>query len=127
MAGQLDSLFKNAAKSIIKDLGTSLDTSITYTKKTSASYNVATGAVTSTDTSYRFKTPVEFIVSDEESGYQENTARLYVAPSQIGGNQANLQDEISLTFDGALRTTKIQDIRTFRGGQEYLYVIRVVF
>lgn len=127
MAGQLDSLFKNAAKSIIKDLGTSLDTSITYTKKASASYNVATGAVTSTDTSYRFKTPVEFIVSDEESGYQENTARLYVAPSQIGGNQANLQDEISLTFDGALRTTKIQDIRTFRGGQEYLYVIRVVF
>ena len=127
MAGQLDSLFKNAAKSIIKDLGTSLDTSITYTKKTSASYNVATGAVTSTDTSYRFKTPVEFIFSDEESGYQENTARLYVAPSQIGGNQANLQDEISLTFDGALRTTKIQDIRTFRGGQEYLYVIRVVF
>ena len=127
MAGQLDSLFKNVAKSVVKDLGTSLDVSITYTRKASATYNVATGAVISSDTSYNFKAPVEFIASDEEGGYQENTARLYITPDQIGGNQANLQDEISLTFDGASRATKIQDIRTFRGGQEYLYMIRVVF
>ena len=127
MAGQLDSLFKNVAKSVVKDLGTSLDVSITYTRKASATYNVATGAVISSDTSYSFKAPVEFIASDEEGGYQENTARLYITPDQIGGNQANLQDEISLTFDGASRATKIQDIRTFRGGQEYLYMIRVVF
>ena len=63
MAGQLDSLFKNVAKSVVKDLGTSLDTSITYVRKASATYNVATGAVTSTDTSYSFKAPVEFIAS----------------------------------------------------------------
>jgi hypothetical protein len=127
MAGQLDSLFKNVAKSVVKDLGTSLDTSITYTRKASATYNVATGAVTSTDTSYSFKAPVEFVTSDEEAGYQENIARLYVTPNQIGDNQANLQDEVSLTFSGASRKAKIQDIRTFRGGQEYLYIIRVVF
>lgn len=127
MAGQLDSLFKNVAKSVVKDLGASLDTSVTYTKKASATYNVATGAVTSADTSYTFKAPVEFILSDEEGGYQENTARLYVTPDQIGDNQANLQDEVTLTFAGAARKTKIQDIRTFRGGQEYLYMIRVVF
>tara|TARA_Y100000361_G_scaffold49385_1_gene42887 strand:- start:230 stop:613 length:384 start_codon:yes stop_codon:yes gene_type:complete len=127
MAGQLDSLFKNVAKSVVKDLGTSLDTSITYTRKVSATYNVATGAVTSTDTSYSFKAPVEFIASDEESGYQENTARLYITPNQIGDNQANLQDEISLTFAGSARTARIQDIRTFKGGQEYMYILRVVF
>ena len=127
MAGQLDSLFKNVAKSVVKDLGTSLDTSITYTRKASATYNVATGAVTSTDTSYSFKAPVEFVTSDEETGYQENIARLYVTPDQIGDNQASLQDEVSLTFSGAARKAKIQDIRTFRGGQEYLYIIRVVF
>ena len=118
MAGALDSLFKNVAKSVVKDLGTSLDTSITYTRKASATYNVATGAVTSTDTSYSFKAPVEFIVSDEESGYQENSARVYITPDQIGGNPADLQDEIALTFDGASRTARIQDIRTYRGGQE---------
>jgi hypothetical protein len=127
MAGQLDSLFKSVAKSVVADLGKSLDTTVVYTRKASATYNIATGGVTSTDTSYTFKAPVEFIVSDEENGYQENNARLYVTPDQIGGNQANLQDEIALTFDGASRATKIQDIRTFRGGQEYLYMIRVVF
>ena len=127
MAGQLDSLFKSVAKSVVADLGKSLDTTVVYTRKASATYNIATGSVTSTDTSYTFKAPVEFIVSDEEGGYQENSARLYVTPDQIGGNQANLQDEIALTFDGASRATKIQDIRTFRGGQEYLYMIRVVF
>ena len=61
MAGQLDSLFKNVAKSVVKDLGTSLDTSVTYTRKASATYSVATGAVTSTDTSYSFKAPVELL------------------------------------------------------------------
>ena len=127
MAGQLDTLFKNVAKQVVADLGKSLDTTITYTRKASASYNVATGAVTTTDTSYSFDAPVEFIASDEEAGYQENTARLYITPDQIGDNQATLQDEVSLRFAGALRAAKIQDIRTFRGGQEYLYMIRVVF
>ena len=33
MAGQLDSLFKSVAKQIVDDLGSSLDTTITYIKK----------------------------------------------------------------------------------------------
>ena len=66
-------------------------------------------------------------VADEESGYQENTARLYITPDQIGDNQATLQDEVSLQFAGSARTAKIQDIRTFRGDQEYMYILRVVF
>ena len=35
MAGQLDSLFKDVAKSVVAQLGNSLDHSITYTKKAS--------------------------------------------------------------------------------------------
>ena len=127
MAGALDSLFKNVAKQVVADLGKSLDTTITYTRKASASYSLATGAVTTTDTSYSFDAPIEFIVSDEESGYQENTARLYITPDQIGDNQATLQDEVSLQFAGSARTARIQDIRTFRGDQEYMYILRVVF
>ena len=127
MAGQLDTLFKNVAKQVVADLGKSLDTTITYTRKASASYNVATGAVTTTDTSYSFDAPIEFITSNEEVGYQENIARLYITPDQIGDNQATLQDEISLQFAGSARAAKIQDIRTFRGDQEYLYILRVVF
>lgn len=127
MPGALDTLFKNVAKTLVADFGKSLDTTIVYTRKGSASYNVATGAVTTTDVSYSFDAPVEFVFSDEEGGYQENTARVYITPDLIGDSQANLQDEITLTFDGSTRVAKIQDIRTFRGGQEYLYMIRVVF
>ena len=128
MAGTLDSLFKSVAKSVVSDLGTALDTSITYTRKASPSYNYATGALTTTDTSYSdIKVPIEFIRSDEETGYQENTARVYVTPSLIGNNQPSLQDEITLTFAGSSRVAKLQDIRTYRGGQEYLYVLTVIF
>ena len=127
MAGALDSLFKSVAKSVVADLGKSFDHTITYTRKASASYNISTGAVTSTDTSYSFDAPMEFVNSDEEAGYQENVARLYITPDQIGDNQATLQDEVSLQFAGSARTAKIQDIRTFRGDQEYMYILRVVF
>ena len=127
MAGALDSLFKSVAKSVVADLGKSFDHTITYTRKASANYNISTGAVTSTDTSYSFDAPMEFVNSDEEAGYQENVAKLYITPDQIGDNQATLQDEISLTYAGSSRTAKIQDIRTYKGDQEYMYVIRVVF
>ena len=127
MAGQLDTLFKNVAKQVVADLGKSLDTTITYVRKASASYDLTTGAASTTDTSYSFDAPIEFITSDEEVGYQENIARLYVTPDQIGDNQATLQDEVSLQFAGSARAAKIQDIRTFRGDQEYLYILRVVF
>ena len=123
----LDALFKDVAKQVVSDLGSALDTSVTYTRKTSPSYNTATGAVTTTDTAYNIKVPVEFIQSREDSGFQENTARLYVTPDLIGNSQPLLQDEVTLTFSGSTRFAKIQDIRTYRGGQEYLFRITVVF
>jgi len=123
----LDTLFKDVAKQVVADLGSALNTSITYTRKTSPSYNTATGAVTTTDTAYNIKVPVEFIQSNEDSGFQENTARLYITPDLIGDSQPLLQDEVTLTFSGSTRFAKIQDIRTYRGGQEYLFRLTVVF
>jgi len=127
MAGQLDSLLKNVAKQVVADLGKSLDTSITYTRKASASYNTSTGAVTTTDTAYNIDVPIEFIQSTEESGYQENVARIYITPDLIGDSQPLLSDEITLTFSGSTRIAKITDVRTLRGGQEYLFRIDVIF
>ena len=40
MAGQLDSLLKSVAKQVVADLGSSLDSTIVYTKKGLSSYNV---------------------------------------------------------------------------------------
>ena len=127
MAGQLDSLLKNVAKQVVSQLGNSLDTTIVYTRKSSASYNTSTGAVTSSDTSYTIKVPVEFIQSTEETGYQENIARIFITPDLIGDSQPLLSDEITLTFSGSTRVTKITDVRTLRGGQEYLFRVDVIF
>ena len=127
MAGQLDTLLAEVAKKVVSDLGKSLDTSITYTRKASASYNTSTGAVTTTDTAYNIDVPIEFIQSTEESGYQENVARIYITPDLIGDSQPLLSDEITLTFSGSTRGAKITDIRTLKGGQEYLFRIDVIF
>ena len=43
MAGALDTAFKSLAKSVVADLGSALDTTITYSVKTEGSYNVAAG------------------------------------------------------------------------------------
>ena len=127
MAGHLDSLLKNVAKQVVSQLGDSLDTTIVYTRQASASYNTSTGAVTTSDTSYTIKVPVEFIQSTEESGYQENVARIFITPDLIGDSQPLLSDEITLTFSGSTRVAKITDVRTLRGGQEYLFRVDVIF
>ena len=127
MAGQLDSLLKNVAKQVVSQLGDSLDTTIIYTRKLSTSYNTSTGAVTTSDTSYTIKVPVEFIQSTEETGFQENIARIFITPDLIGDSQPLLSDEITLTFSGSTRVAKITDVRTLRGGQEYLLRVDVIF
>jgi hypothetical protein len=127
MAGQLDTALKNIAKQVVSQLGDSLDTTIIYTRKASASYNTSTGAVTTSDTSYTIKVPVEFIESSEETGFQENIARIYITPDLIGDSQPLLSDEITLTFSGSTRVSKITDVRTLRGGQEYLFRVDVIF
>ena len=127
MAGQLDTLFKNVAKQVVADLGKSFDHTITYTRKASPSYNTSTGALTTTDTTYSIQVPVEFVRSEEETEAEKRTAKLYVTPDLIGDNQPTFEDTISLTYAGSSRVAQITDIRTYKGGQEYLFIVEVVF
>ena len=127
MAGQLDSLFKSVAKSVVADLGKSFDHTITYTRKTSPTYNTSTGALTTTDTSYSIQVPLEFVRSEEETEAEKRIAKLYVTPDLIGDNQPTFEDTISLTYAGSSRVAQITDIRTYKGGQEYLFIVEVVF
>ena len=124
MAGQLNSLLKSVAKDVVSTLGTSLDSSITYTKKTSGSYNTSTGAYTTTDTSYSIKVPIEFVRSEEDLGKEIREFRTYITPDLIGDNQPDLDDEITLTYAGSTRVAKIVNISTLQGGQTYLFTIR---
>ena len=59
MAGQLDSLLKSVAKQVVADLGSSLDSTIVYTKKGTAMYNIEKGENITVDTTYSdLKVPV---------------------------------------------------------------------
>ena len=100
---------------------------ITYTRKASPTYNTSTGALTTTDTTYSIQVPVEFVRSEEETEAEKRTAKLYVTPDLIGDNQPTFEDTISLTYAGSSRVAQITDIRTYKGSQEYLFIVEVVF
>ena len=113
MAGGLNAALRAAAKAVVTDLGKDLDTKITYTRRLTTDYDIDTGDLTAFERPYEdIYAPVEFVRSDEKEGYQENVARIYIAPEQLGGNQPTLQDEITLKFADGSRETKIRDVTT---------------
>tara|TARA_R100000152_G_C6535795_1_gene15836 strand:- start:100 stop:486 length:387 start_codon:yes stop_codon:yes gene_type:complete len=128
MAGQLDSLFRSVAKSVVATLGDSLDHTITYTKKGVSSYNIEKGEDITVDTTYSdIKVPISFIRSEEEGAQEMREAKLYITPDLIGDNQPSLEDEITLNFAGSNRVVQIVDIDTKKGGQTYLFILLVRF
>jgi len=128
MAGQLDSLLKKVAKQVVSDLGSSLDTTITYIKKGVSSYNIETGEEVTIDTTFtNIKVPIEFIKSENEEGREIRQAKLYITPDLIGNNQIDFDDEIKLNYAGELKTAQIYDIDTRKGGQVYLFTVLVRF
>ena len=128
MAGALDTAFKAIAKQVVSDLGTALDTTITYTVNSKGSYNVAAGKQLITTTSYSdIKVPIEFIQTDQVDNRELRSAKLYITPNLIGDHQPTFQDEITLSYAGSNVTTQITDIETLKGGQVYLHTIRVRF
>ncbi len=128
MAGQLDSLLKSVAKQVVADLGSSLDSTIVYTKKGVSSYNVDTGENITVDTIYSdLKVPVEFIQSTEDDGRERREAKIYITPDLIGDNQPTFDDEVTLTYAGSTRVGQIVNIDTRQGGQTYLFTLLVRF
>ncbi len=128
MAGQLDSLFKSVAQSVVSSLGTSLDSTVSFTKKGVSSYNIETGEQVTVDTIFSdLKIPISFIRSEEETGQEMRQARLYITPDLIGNNQIEMNDEITINFAGSSRVTQIVNIDTKKGGQIYMFTVLVRF
>ena len=128
MAGQLDSLLKSVAKQVVADLGSSLDSTIVYTKKGLSSYNVETGQNITVDTTYSdLKVPVEFVQSTEDDGRERREAKIYITPDLICDNQPSFEDEVTLTYAGSTRVGQIVNIDTRQGGQTYLFTLLVRF
>jgi len=128
MAGALDTAFKSLAKSVVADLGSALDTTITYAVKTEGSYNVAAGKQIEVTTTYSdIKVPIEFIKSVEDEGRETRQAKLYITPDLIGDHQPTFRDEVTLSYAGSSCVAQIFDIDTKRGGQVYLHTLLVKF
>ena len=128
MAGQLDSLFKSVAKSVVATFGDSFDSTITYVKKGVSSYNVDTGDQITIDTPYSdIKVPISFIRSEDDEGKEIREAKMYITPDLIGDNQIDFDDEVQFSYAGSTVTGQIYDIDTKKGGQVYLYTILVRF
>ncbi len=128
MAGSLDTALKSIAKQVVSNLGTSLDTTITYNRKVKSSYRIETGEQYVSTTSYSdIKVPIEFIKSEEDTGREMRQAKLYITPDLIGDNQPTFEDEVVLSYAGSTQTAQIVDIDTRRGGQVYLYTLLVRF
>ena len=128
MAGALDTAFKSLAKSVVADLGSALDTTITYAVKTEGSYNVAAGKQLEVTTTYSdIKVPIEFIKSEQDEERELRQAKLYVTPDLIGDHQPTFRDEVTLSYSGSTHVAQIVDIDTKRGGQVYLYTLLVRF
>ena len=68
-----------------------------------------------------------FVNSEEQEGRESRQAKLYITPDLIGDNQPTLEDEITLTYAGSSRAAQIVEFRTYKGGQEYLYIVQVRF
>tara|TARA_R100001015_G_C4614214_1_gene170038 strand:+ start:314 stop:700 length:387 start_codon:yes stop_codon:yes gene_type:complete len=128
MAGQLDTLFRSVAKQVVADLGTSFDSTISYIRKGTSSYNIETGEQITVDTTYSdLKVPIEFVRSEEDLSLEIRQAKVYITPDLIGDNQPDMEDEIVLTYAGSTRTAQIVNIDTKQGGQTYLFTLLVRF
>tara|TARA_X000001382_G_scaffold111024_1_gene87776 strand:+ start:505 stop:879 length:375 start_codon:yes stop_codon:yes gene_type:complete len=124
MAGSLDTSLRAAAKQAIADLGSALNSTITYTRKVAGTYNTATGSLSTTDTTYaNIKVPIEFIKSEEDDGRELRQAKLSITPDLIGDNQPTFQDEVILSYAGANQTAQIVEITT----TNYLFTLVVRF
>lgn len=125
MAGELKAALLNAAKAVVADLGQGLDSQITYTRRLTTTYDVATGELTEFERPYEdLYVPVEFITSEEEEGREQRQAKVYISPDLIGDNQPTLQDEITFKYADGDRVAQITDVTTYKG---ILFVVLVRF
>tara|TARA_Y100001968_G_C18803038_1_gene456565 strand:+ start:86 stop:472 length:387 start_codon:yes stop_codon:yes gene_type:complete len=128
MAGALDTAFKAIAKQVVSDLGTALNTTITYSVNKKGSYDIAIGKQLIQTTNYtNIKVPIEFIQTEQVDSRELRLAKLYITPDLIGNHQPTVNDEIILNYGGGEKVAQIVDIDTKRGGQVYLHTIQVRF
>jgi len=128
MSGALDTALRAIAKQVVSDLGSELNTTITYSVNSKGSYNVGAGKQMISTRSYTdIKVAVEFIQAEEDKGREIRRARIHVTPDLIGNHQPTFDDEITLSYGGQNKVAQIIDVSTKGGDQAYIHTIEVRF
>tara|TARA_B100000902_G_C26904786_1_gene713912 strand:- start:80 stop:466 length:387 start_codon:yes stop_codon:yes gene_type:complete len=128
MSGALDTALRAIAKQVVSDLGSELNTTITYSVNSKGSYNVGAGKQMISTTSYTdIKVAIDFVRAEEDEGREIRRAKLHITPDLIGDHQPTFEDEITLSYGGQSKVAQIIDIETKGGDQVYLHTIQVRF
>ena len=79
MAGALDISLRAIAKQVVSDLGSELNSTITYSVNSKGSYNIGAGKQMITTTTYTdIKVAVEFVRAEEDEGREIRLSLIHI-------------------------------------------------
>lgn len=119
----IDDIFQPIPASILADFGQN----VTYIKAgTTETYNPATGAITSTETSTTVRAFIGKLEPKELDGfYQTTDLKFTIGTIELGTYYPTVRDRIQYTEAGVTKVGRIIDINTYRGDSPVLHTLIV--
>jgi hypothetical protein len=119
----IDDIFQPIPASLLADFGQN----VTYIKAgTTETYNPATGAITSTETSTTVRAFIGKIEPKEFDGfYQTTDLKVTIGTDELGTYYPTIRDRIQYTEAGTTKVGRIIDINTYRGDNPVLHTLIV--
>tara|TARA_R100000329_G_C7573015_1_gene202857 strand:- start:79 stop:456 length:378 start_codon:yes stop_codon:yes gene_type:complete len=117
----IDTTFSSIPAKILDKWGISL----TFIKTASnQSYNVATGAVSGTDTNVSVKGVIlQVSPSEVDSNRQATDMQIIIGNKELGDYYPTVRDRIQYTESGATKVAKIMSVTTSRGDKPVMHTL----
>jgi hypothetical protein len=89
-------------------------------------YDPATGAITTTATTYTAKAVITRVTAAELTGTLQTTDyKLLIAPTEIGGNYITTADSFTFTRGNRSIRGKVIDVTTYEGDAPVMFIVFV--